>query len=162
MWLSEKKKVAGCDVVHHSLPEGTSVSSTVVHLRVFKYLKKPGCCEQESYVALLSASQHLEQPKISWLENGKQITSSYLALLNQPVEFPAPMKNAIGRQECPFSLVGNTDIYKQEKRTNRKGSMYIRFLQNKRLLKARKTRYKHVRQSVPGLRSSISSIRYIC
>lgn len=82
-------------------------------------------------MALLSASQHLEQPKISQLENGKQITSSYLALLNQPVEFPAPMKNAIGRQECPFSLVGNTDIYKQEKRTNWKGSMYIRFLQNK-------------------------------
>lgn len=52
------------------------------------------------------------------LEKGYQVMSPYLALPNQLVEFPAPMKKAIRHQEHPFSLVGNTDIYKQKKSTN--------------------------------------------
>lgn len=50
------------------------------------------------------------------LEKGYQVTSSYLALPNQLVEFPAPVKEVIGHQEHPFSLVGNTGIYKKKKK----------------------------------------------
>lgn len=79
------------------------------------------------------------------LEKGYRVTSSYLALPNPLVEFPAPTKKVIGHQEYPFSLVGNTDIYKRKKSTTQNIYTFACFLQNKRLLKARKTPRKEVR-----------------
>lgn len=80
------------------------------------------------------------------LKIARHVSSSYLALLNRLVEFPAPMKNAVGHQEYPFSLVGNIGIYKPEERTDQKGSMDICLQLNKRLLKVRRTHHRHVRQ----------------
>lgn len=64
--------------------------------------------------------------------------SSYLALPNQLVEFPAPMKKATGHQEHPFSLVGNTGIYKQTQRAQIRTSASLCIFYTQRQLNVRK------------------------
>lgn len=64
--------------------------------------------------------------------------SSHLALPNQLVEFPAPMKKATGHQEHPFSLVGNTGIYKQTQRAQIGTSTSSYIFYSHRQLKVRK------------------------
>lgn len=178
-----KGKVEHCDAVNQgemqSLPDVVSFtnSSPPRHLSPPKYKqtnKQPGCCEQESCMALVntqSISRTIPLPTPSprkkthspCLKIARQVSSSYLALLNQLVEFPAPMKNAVGHQEYPFSLVGNIGIYKPEERTDQKGSMFTTEQEAAESKKNSPQTCQAVKQqSVPGFRSSVSSTRYTC
>lgn len=96
-------------MVPPSLPEAVSVSSTAVHPCILESIGNPAAVSRSQTRPQCPAKTE-DKPEEPFLDKGYGVMLSYLALPDQPVEFPAQMRRLIARQEHPFSPAGNTDI----------------------------------------------------
>lgn len=118
------RKVEHCDVVPPSLPEAVGVSSRAVHPCTLESTGNPAALSR-SHTRPQCPAKTEDKPKEPLLDKGYGVMSSYLALPDQPVEFPARMRILTAHQEHPFSPVGNTDIYKKKKMKSTHYNIYM-------------------------------------
>lgn len=101
--MNFRNRKAECsDVVPHSLPEA-------VHPCTLESIGNPAAVSR-SHARPQCPMKVEDKPKEPLLDKGYGVTFSYLALPDQPVEFPARMRILIAHLEHPFSPADNTDI----------------------------------------------------